>query len=511
MPEKGEQIWVAGQATVSAVRPDFLQFAAAESNGVVSLRSMETGKADGPTLPHEQRMTAIAYSPDGTVLATGSRDQTARLWSVATGKQIGEAMRHQGAVVRVVFSPDGQRLATATDTGSVRLWDVATAQPLSVVLPHPRITDVFFTADGRRLVVAAFQGSIYFHDVPPLPQPAPAWLADLAEAVAQRRVDDAGETSRAGAPDLLKLRTSRATTAGEDDYARWVRWFFADRATRTASAFSDVPMSTAIDQLIAIGSLAEIEEARRRRPTAPKLMTLLAKAYRQKSEPAATAHADFLDALAAWNTTSGTAARILETQQQMRAAAAVPEAPRGPMRPLDLTAHFNNKLEVSLVKDRSPWNLAALLPGLREFDDVLFDIGGIIVAQGTTASAERPKQVAGIAVRQKARVLHMLQSATFAHANGTQIGGYVLHYADGEQRKLPLVVGEDVRDWSATDHPGLLAANATEAWSGPGGTDGLRLDHRAYENPRPDVEITSIDFVSAGTKATPFVVAITLE
>ena len=62
-------------------------------------------------------------------------------------------------------------------------------------------------------------------------------------------------------------------------------------------------MSTALDQLTAIGTLSELEEARRRRPTDPKIMTLLAKKYREKTEPAATAHADFLDALAAWNTT----------------------------------------------------------------------------------------------------------------------------------------------------------------------------------------------------------------
>ena len=228
-------------------------------------------------------------------------------------------MRHEGSVARVVFSPDGQRRATVTDSGAVRLWDVATTQPLSLVLPHPGVKDVFFTGDGRRLVAAADNSTIYFHDVPPHPQPAPAWLADLAEAVAQRRVDDAGETSRTGTPDVQTLRTSLAAAAGEDDYARWVRWFFADRATRTASAFSAVPISTALDQLTAIGTLSELEEARRRRPTDPKIMTLLAQKYREKSEPAATAHADFLDALAAWNTTTGTAPRILEAQQQMRA------------------------------------------------------------------------------------------------------------------------------------------------------------------------------------------------
>ena len=50
------------------------------------------------------------------------------------------------------------------------------------------------------------------------------------------------------------------------------------------------------------------------------LIDLLAQKYREKSEPAATALADFLAAFAAWNATTGTAARILEAQKQMRVA-----------------------------------------------------------------------------------------------------------------------------------------------------------------------------------------------
>lgn len=514
----GKELWWAGRAGPVAVRPDFIQFAYAPGNNLVSFRSMATGKPEGPTLPHEQDVTTMAYSPDGTVLATGSRDHAARLWSVETRKLIGGAMRHEGSVVRVVFSPDGRRLATTTDSGAVRLWDVTTAQPLTLVLPHPGVKDVFFTDDGRRLVVASDNGSIYFHDVPLLPQPAPAWLADLAEAVAQRNVDKGGETSRTGALDIAVLQMKLAELPGDDDYARWVRWFFADRATRMASAYSNVRMTKAIYQLVALGSLAELEEARRRNPTDTKIMTLLAKKYREKSEPASAAHADFLDALATWNTATGAAARILEAQTQMRVAAAA-EAARfaaqrerfATMRPLDLAGYFNNDLNKSLGQPDSPWNLSALPRRLQLFNGTLFDVQRMIVVRGIAIDPDRPERVAGIAVRKKARTLHVLQGANFYSQGGARIAGYVLHYADGEKRDLPVVYGEDVCDWNMNGFSGGPLKNASTAWTGPGGSTLLRLYHRAYENPRPDVEITSLDFVSASEKATPFVVAITLE
>jgi hypothetical protein len=38
-----------------------------------------------------------------------------------------------------------------------------------------------------------------------------------------------------------------------------------------------------------------------------------------------------------------------------------------------------------------------------------------------------------------------------------------------------------------------------------------RLYHRSWENPRPDVEVLSIDFVSRMTRSGPFLVALTVD
>jgi hypothetical protein len=92
----------------------------------------------------------------------------------------------------------------------------------------------------------------------------------------------------------------------------------------------------------------------------------------------------------------------------------------------------------------------------------------------------------------------------------TRVGSYVLRYADGETRELPLIYGEDTRDWNYAYEKIADAKYAREAWRDTGDTN-LRLLHRAYQNPRPDVEIATLDFISAEADAAPFVVAITVE
>jgi hypothetical protein len=76
---------------------------------------------------------------------------------------------------------------------------------------------------------------------------------------------------------------------------------------------------------------------------------------------------------------------------------------------------------------------------------------------------------------------------------------------------LPIIYGEDLRDWSVDAERDQPTRNATIAWTGPMGAAGMRLFHRPYVNPRPDVEVVSLDFISANAGPAPLVVAITVE
>ena len=63
--------------------------------------------------------------------------------------------------------------------------------------------------------------------------PAPAWLPDLAEALGGLRLDPQRNFVFAGRTTLQELKEQKATK--DDFYARFLEWFFADRASRRAN------------------------------------------------------------------------------------------------------------------------------------------------------------------------------------------------------------------------------------------------------------------------------------
>jgi hypothetical protein len=119
-------------------------------------------------------------------------------------------------------------------------------------------------------------------------------------------------------------------------------------------------------------------------------------------------------------------------------------------------------------------------------------------------------------VGRKGKAIHFLQASAFVGGiAGTKIGDYVIHYKNGEIRIADLVYGENMLDWwvnPAERH----VPKAEEVWYGANTATrsrGMRtrLIKFTWENPLPDVEITTIDFASTLTNAAPMLVAITVE
>ena len=81
---------------------------------------------------------------------------------------------------------------------------------------------------------------------------------------------------------------------------------------------------------------------------------------------------------------------------------------------------------------------------------------------------------------------------------------------------LPIIYGQNVRDWWVKPNEPLNPKGLLEAWSGSNAESdangtAIRLFKWTWENPLQDLEIRSIDFVSDKARSAPFLLAITAE
>ncbi len=185
---------------------------------------------------------------------------------------------------------------------------------------------------------------------------------------------------------------------------------------------------------------------------------------------------------------------------------------------IDLSHFFNTSLDEDI--HHKPGNDLRSLPrGVNIFAGVPFDVRGMIQLSGSISKEKTgidfPSEVSGISINSAASKIHFLQSASWHEEDGARIGEYVVHYADGQKEVIPLQYQVNVVDWWFL--PGdKMPRNAAFAWRG----DNQRTREQGYSiqlyrftwaNPHPEPPITNIDFVSAGMKSAPFLVAITTE
>ena len=188
--------------------------------------------------------------------------------------------------------------------------------------------------------------------------------------------------------------------------------------------------------------------------------------------------------------------------------------PKAEPRLLDLSNFYVTALQ-------SPWlwrnprghDLSALPQGTVQLPSlpVSFDVRGLVQLGGKNLFAPFPERVDGIPVRQKCQRLHFLQGAIYPDPPGTETGRYDVRFVDGTRVAIPIIYGRDVLAWDQA--PTSTAAELRLAWKGPGASSNRihHLYHQEWSNPRPNMEIASLDFVSTMTEAGPFLIAITLD
>jgi len=191
---------------------------------------------------------------------------------------------------------------------------------------------------------------------------------------------------------------------------------------------------------------------------------------------------------------------------------------------IDLSRFYNAALTRDMhdieVRPGIRNHLAALRPGVQQFGNVEFDVRGLINLSGTFLSRSRmarfPTAVTGIPLPRKVARLHFLHGTVWPVPTGTIVGRYVLRFVDGREQEFPIVYGVDVRDWCRMQTEDGRGERLNVVWQGMnpasilnGGI--LQLTRSTYENPRPEAEVASLDFVSAMSDSAPFLIALTVE
>ncbi|MCC7376839.1 MAG: protein kinase [Verrucomicrobiales bacterium] len=469
-------------------------------------------------------------SPDGTLLLTGcSAEGQPRVWDLAT-RTVRWSLDFAPGAQSVTFSPDGRWIAVCGSIGGLRVWDAATGRLHRAIELAWDAHHLKFSPNGRWLAVAGTQG-VRVWEVPNFDAVTPVWMVDPDYGYANK-ID--------WSPDSTRL------AAVGSEYP--VRIWNLESGSYSDADWEDLTTGISGKRLDGSGRLVpvppqELKAARARAQTK----------YRAEFTPPLEWNVEFLwrqRQFVTWPALEKSLRTLLD-QAVPREAPDSPEAGRSEMRHrraiLRLTsgdalgaAEDKPSLEV-LVRDatRTPhqidlrpfynsglgtWGLGSpglhlgdLAPGVHTFDGVGFDVGGIVTLDALNPDRGRSRpRILGIPVGVHGAALHVLQGANFDSADGVPIGDIVLHYADGEARRLEVVYGRDTRNWWTVDGESSDTPRARIVWRGQcpnASADGqsLRLYLSSFPNPRPEVEVRSLDLVSAMNRAGFFVVAMTLE
>ena len=213
--------------------------------------------------------------------------------------------------------------------------------------------------------------------------------------------------------------------------------------------------------------------------------------------------------------------RLLALSKSVPNVSDSPEVmPGGKLVSLDIQMLGNDSVVGSIGSGQFSGNgLAELQKGEQTLGGVRFHIGDKLIRTADAEDRDGVLKVEGIPVQQKITrlfTLHATGNGSPYFADGTKIGSYTIRYEDGSEESIPIVYGEDVRDWWDFDE-GKPVTRGRVVWTGGNlAADKyevtIRLYLGAWKNPHPDKMVTAIDYVSStSTKCRPFCVAITVE
>lgn len=162
-------------------------------------------------------------------------------------------------------------------------------------------------------------------------------------------------------------------------------------------------------------------------------------------------------------------------------------------------------------------DMRGMLTGKQEYFKIPFNVidpknnngRSCLVLNSPSRGPLFPDKITGIKIAKKCRYLYFLQAASNG-GDGLPVGYYQINYRDGTSTVVKIRVGENVVDWWA-DPKHSLVKNA-EPIKVITGYD-LNVNRYMYafewENPYPEKEISTLDFISEKNIPIPILIAIT--
>lgn len=217
----------------------------------------------------------------------------------------------------------------------------------------------------------------------------------------------------------------------------------------------------------------------------------------------------------------------------LASTALLPAAPAGKFTFVDLMPHTNQRFTDNFGSGRDGNDLKSIGKDSRTFGGVNFKLASGVMQLGSDLLAQKkPTKIEGIKVGAVAAKIHIVHATGYGNgsvlgqpgkdgdplyiADGAKIAEYKIRYDDGKTQTIPVVYGEDVRDWWYGENAKGVKRGKV-AWQGQnelskGFEQGIRLYLTTWDNPHTDKKIASIDYIKVGGgPAAPFCVAITLE
>ena len=319
---------------------------------------------------------------DGSKLITGSVDGGVRVWDFASGEKLTRDFTLEGQVVSVTFSPN-ERLAAglavdqrgAQQHASVTVCDLDTEEVLveAIQLSRLRTVDseglsisydtlpqVRFSPDSSQLVAVWENGVSVVDLAPTIHGPVPAWVPDLAEIIAGKRLEN-------GKVALTPEDQVVPAPQGDSNVDKWGAWLLQDTATRTISPLSDWHLNE-FGNFLASDKKTDVNDLLQISPTDPRALAGVAlQSAKTHPERAARISAlaqrqlssrEFLPLAAATSYS-----QLAQAELQLRSpAAAIKLAEQAiHLNPQDIQSRLSIARALDLLDNESARQLAALL------------------------------------------------------------------------------------------------------------------------------------------------------